>query len=125
MKKILLALLACGLAALASAAQPSGVLESSTNPRTGNTTTLSVSFGSFRKLPDGSTLVVATPLVVVTDSEGNEIKREPQGADITVTLTAQQSAPILALFAAAYSEQKAAEAARLAALAAQPGSGTP
>lgn len=122
MKTILLALLACGIA---HAAQPVNVLESSTNAKTGNTTTLSVGSGSFRKLPDGGAVVTAQPLVIVTDSEGNEIKRETSGADIVVVLTAQQAGPFFTLFAAAYAQQQAeakakadAEAARLAKIAA-------
>ena len=113
MKKLLtLALLACGLAALAQAAQPINVLESSTNARTGNTTTLSVGNGAFRKTPDGGAVVTAQPLTIVTDSEGNEIKRETSGADIVVVLSPAQAGPFFTLFAAAYEAQKAAAAER-------------
>lgn len=112
MKKFIISLFACGLAALAFAAQPANVLETSTNARTGNTTTLSVGFGSFRKLPDGNVIVTASPLVVVTDSEGKEIKRSTEGDEIVVTLTPQQAEPIFALFAAVYAQQKAAAEAQ-------------
>lgn len=118
MKKLAsILILACGLA---HAAQPANVLESATNAKTGNTTTLSVGNGSFRKTPDGGAVVTAQPLVIVTDSEGNEIKRETSGADIVVVLTPAQAGPFFTLFAAAYSQQKAEEAekARLAKVAA-------
>lgn len=122
MKKIILILaIACGLAALALAAEPTRVvLETFTNEATGNTTTVYI--GQIRGTinDDGSVLIDAMPLVVVTDKLGGVIKRELGGAPVLIPLTAQQVGPLAQLFAQTYAAQKAAEAerARLAKIAA-------
>lgn len=137
MKKLVsILILACGLAALAPAAESTRVvLETATNEATGNTTTTYI--GQIRGTinDDGSVLIDATPLIVVTDKLGGVIKRELGGSPIAIPLTAQQVAPLAQLFAQTYAAQKAAEAARLAKIAAdaeaarqaaaQAGSGTP
>ena len=125
MKKLITIALACGLAAIASAATPTRVvLESSTNDATGNTTTTYI--GAIRGTinDDGSVLIDAVPLIVVTDKLGGVIKRELSFTPVLIPLTAQQVAPLAALFAQTYATQKAeaaaaVERARLAKIAAE------
>lgn len=85
------------------------IIESSTNAKTGNTTRVYVGSGSFEKTADGGAVVRTLPIVVLTDSEGTELKREIERSEIAVVLNEQQAAPFFAMFAAEYQRQKAAQ----------------
>lgn len=87
------------------------IIASTTNPKTGNTTSVFVMNGVFEKSSDGGVVVKSRPVIAVTDLEGGEIKRELDVSELAVILSEQQAAPFFAMFAAEYQRQKAAQAA--------------
>lgn len=106
MKKILIALFACGLAALALAQT---VLSTSSQSTT-ITTDVIIEEGRWRKQSDGTVKLYVVPVVVKSDAAGKEISRGYSPDSFEITLTPSQFSGISALLKAAYEAKLAAQA---------------